>query len=308
MSTDMVAQAGILHHTMNELNNTFCGRTFIMSRPGFTFSQYMDMLFPMHASSHSKRASMSTQMTMLDKIVDVDVATAEKREFTAQGMMGGVMNMGAGMMGDMMRGMGRMNSMSGRNGNMGMMCRCGHQMHSEMCGKCMRCSHDMGAARCAMCTPARCSHGAGTNACMACTGCKHGQMTGMCNTCMDEMPKDKMMNGEAKMLKDGKPMNGKTNGADMKKERPMSGMMSNMMGMSGMGMGMTDSIAMARECAKNAEGKTMKQLSRLWMYQQGKKPGMAGDREDMMSGMMGMGKDMMGMGRNGMTMRGEKVM
>lgn len=92
MSTDLFAQTGILHHTLHELNNRFCGRTFIMSRPGFLMSQYMEMLFPMQP----KRASNGSMMTMTDKTVNVDVMTAEKREFTSQGMMGG-MGMGMGM-------------------------------------------------------------------------------------------------------------------------------------------------------------------------------------------------------------------
>jgi len=86
-----------------------------------------------------------------------------------------------------------------------------------------------------------------------------------------EGKKEKMVNGE---MKEGRGM----------KERPMSW---------GMGMMMGDSVAMARQSAKEAEGKTMKQLSRLHRYQGGMRP-LVGEE----------------MTRNGMSamMRGEKVM
>lgn len=83
MTTDLTASCGVMHHTMNMLSNRFCGRTFLVSRPGFMFCQYMDMLFPL--SSTTKRTGPLSG-GILDCVPTIDVETAEKREFTAMGM------------------------------------------------------------------------------------------------------------------------------------------------------------------------------------------------------------------------------
>jgi len=109
MSSDFFARCGIMHHTRSMLDNTMCGREFIINslpmssensrmsqmRSGFMMSQYMNMLFPM-----SKQ-----KMSMLDEKVDVDMQTAEKREFTAQGMSM-LKPMGLGRRSPSMMGMG----------------------------------------------------------------------------------------------------------------------------------------------------------------------------------------------------------
>jgi hypothetical protein len=213
-----------------------------MSRPGFLFSQYIDILFPL---SHSKHHS--SQPTILDKMVHVDVMTAEKREFTAQGMMGGM-------------------SLGG----------------IQRVGTIKRCSHPTGSGICSSCIPSRCAHAHGSRTCSMCTPCSHGMMPGSCVQCTDDKeispdsrthyhthnhthpPKEaKVVNGE---VKKEKTTNGEVNG---KKERPIS------WGMGGLMMG--DSVAMARMSAKMAEGKTMKELSRLWQYQGGIRPRVAGE-------------------------------
>ena len=95
MSSDYFARCGIMHHTRSMLDNTMCGREFIIgSMPmpmmssivpnsilapmnsGFMMSQYLEMLFPTSDST----------MSILDQKVVVDMQTAEKREFTAQGV------------------------------------------------------------------------------------------------------------------------------------------------------------------------------------------------------------------------------
>ncbi|KAL3423690.1 hypothetical protein PVAG01_05437 [Phlyctema vagabunda] len=75
-STDLTAQCGILHHTCQTLDNRLCGRLFLLHRPGFLFSHYLDTLFP----------SIQSPKAVLNEVVAVDVQTAEKREFTAQGV------------------------------------------------------------------------------------------------------------------------------------------------------------------------------------------------------------------------------
>jgi len=235
------------------------------------------MLFPV---SSSKRGSMSMMSGMLDKVVDVDVMTAEKREFTAQGMMGG---MGMGMS----RMSKRCNHTKGSaQCAMCMSSRCGHAIGSSMCAMCMtsRCNHLVNSGNCAMCMSSRCSHTPMSGTCAMCTRCSHGMNTSSCTDCVDapkDAKKEKMTNGDK---------NENMTSGENKKERTMS--WNTGMGMGGMG----DSVAMARMCAKQAEGKTMKELSRLWRYQGGNRPGMG---EDLMA-MRGMG--MMG------SMRSEKVM
>jgi hypothetical protein len=96
-----------MHHTRSVLDNTFCGREFIInstsmgfgrpsenadtkqiSRTGFTLSQYLDMLFP---TSNKKPAR-----SILDEKIVIDIQTAEKREFTAQGVSMPLKPMGLG--------------------------------------------------------------------------------------------------------------------------------------------------------------------------------------------------------------------
>lgn len=82
MCNDFLARTGIMHHTLNVLDNRFCGRTFVVNRPGFMFSQYLDMMFP--PTKSGKRGD--AQRTILNEVPEIDISTAEKREFTAQGV------------------------------------------------------------------------------------------------------------------------------------------------------------------------------------------------------------------------------
>lgn len=93
LASDFFARIGILHNTRNVLDNRLCGRIFIiddraMSKlgqgksgghgGGFLLSEhYLDLLFP---------DKMSIAKSILDQVVEVDDQTAEKREFTAQGV------------------------------------------------------------------------------------------------------------------------------------------------------------------------------------------------------------------------------
>jgi hypothetical protein len=93
LASDIFARCGVLHNTRNVLHNRFCGCVFVldekaMTRPngsaastaagGFMLNEhYLDLLFPtdpLHA------------IDVLNQAVEVDVETAEKREFTAQGV------------------------------------------------------------------------------------------------------------------------------------------------------------------------------------------------------------------------------
>jgi len=78
LSSDITARAGIIHNTCSALDNRFCGRLFILNKqPGFLFNaHYLSSLFPSSPSPHP----------VLDCPVEVDVETAAKREFTAQGV------------------------------------------------------------------------------------------------------------------------------------------------------------------------------------------------------------------------------
>lgn len=115
MSSDFFARCGLIHHTRSMLGNTMCGREFIInSMPmrmmspnmssnmpsnmsksmmmsqmssGFMMCQYLDMLFP---------TSSKSQMCILDEKIAVDMQTAEKREFTAQGVSMQLKAMGLG--------------------------------------------------------------------------------------------------------------------------------------------------------------------------------------------------------------------
>ncbi|RDW71720.1 hypothetical protein BP5796_07754 [Coleophoma crateriformis] len=78
LSNDITAKCGILHHTRNTLDNRFCGRVFAIDRPGFLLTHYLNTLFPINP--------LTTPNKALDEIVSVEVQTAEKREFTAQGV------------------------------------------------------------------------------------------------------------------------------------------------------------------------------------------------------------------------------
>jgi hypothetical protein len=111
MSSDLMARCGIMHHSMILLDNRFCGRMFMVNRPGFMFTQYLDMMFPSTSSMRmGKRSGMSGMPMNGDGILNecpmVDVETCEKREFMANAMAGMKMMMGGmGMMGNMMGGM-----------------------------------------------------------------------------------------------------------------------------------------------------------------------------------------------------------
>lgn len=184
MCNDLVARCGIMHHSMCLLDNRFCGRIFVVNRPGFTFSQYLDMMFP---SAMMRKHAIS----LLDEVPEIDISMAEKREFTAQGMSSPLRPM----MMQMMKNMGGEEMMSGIG------------------------------------------------------------MNGM----------------------DGKMMDGMRSG--MKGDKRSSWNMSG-----------SDSVATARMCAQECEGKTMRQLSRLWRYAGGARP--MGDGVSMMNG-VGLGVDMM---------------
>lgn len=82
MSTDMMARCGIMHHMINLMDNRFCGRMFVINRPGFTFPQYLSMMFPPPSSTPKK------SRIILNEMSKINISTAEKREFTAQGVTG----------------------------------------------------------------------------------------------------------------------------------------------------------------------------------------------------------------------------
>jgi hypothetical protein len=93
LTSDIFARCGVLHHTRNTLDNRFCGRVFVLTdevirKPdlirsatnsgGFMLNEhYLNLLFPT-SPSHSP--------DVLNLVVAVDIETAEKREFTAQGV------------------------------------------------------------------------------------------------------------------------------------------------------------------------------------------------------------------------------
>jgi hypothetical protein len=93
LASDIFARCGVLHNTRNVLHNRFCGRVFVldekaMRRPngsvvstaagGFMLNEhYLDLLFPTDTHHH---------IDFLNQVVEVDRETAEKREFTAQGV------------------------------------------------------------------------------------------------------------------------------------------------------------------------------------------------------------------------------
>lgn len=93
LAFDLFARWGVLHNTRNVLDNRFCGRVFVLNdrnirRPngsaistsvgGFMMVEhYLDLLFPPDARY---------AVDVLSQIVEVDMETAEKREFTAQGV------------------------------------------------------------------------------------------------------------------------------------------------------------------------------------------------------------------------------
>lgn len=183
MSNDMMARCGIMHHTMCLLDNRFCGRMFVIHRPGFTFSQYMEMMF--RPTMMQKRSMSMMRRSMLDEVPEIDVSMAEKREFTAQGMSSPLRPMMMQMM--------------------------------------------------------------------------------------------KKMGGE-EMMMDGKIMDSKMDGMRMKNEKRSSWNMSG-----------NDCVAMARMCAQECEGKTLRQLSRLWRYADGARP--MGEGVNMSNG-VGLGVDM----------------
>jgi hypothetical protein len=94
LASDLFARCGVLHNTRNVLDNRFCGRVFILDDTsndsngsiqariqahggGFLMNEhYLDLLFPVDGIENRNA---------LDQVVEVDIETAEKREFTAQG-------------------------------------------------------------------------------------------------------------------------------------------------------------------------------------------------------------------------------
>lgn len=173
-------------------------------------SQYMEMLFPMQ----------NNKMCILDENVSVDMQTAEKREFTAQGMS---------MLKPM--GLGRRSS----SGNM---------------------LSDMGMNKADMMNMSKTEIANMTKAEMAAMGMSKADM--------------------ANMNKGDIPMSvNKPDGTPMTKTEKRASW-GNQMIMS------TDSVAAMRKCAKECEGKTVRQLSRLWMYAGGARP--AGEGVGMVNG------------------------
>jgi hypothetical protein len=81
---DWIARWGVLHHVRNVLDNRFSGRVIVMQqndRAGYGMNEgYLDMLFPGLLQGQAERVGI------MDCAVDVDFETAEKREFTAQGV------------------------------------------------------------------------------------------------------------------------------------------------------------------------------------------------------------------------------
>lgn len=180
---------------MTLLDNRFCGRMFLVNRPGFTFTHYLDIMFPPIVRNQTK-SGLQLIGGILNEVPQVDVATAEKREFMAVAMAG--LKMG--------------NSTSA---------------------------------------------------------------TGM----------GKIMDG---MIKDSK-TNGTTDGMLIEnlKAEGMKGMMIDSMkgdGMKGVSWSLSgeDSVAVARMNARECEGKTVRQLSRLWRYVGGSRP--IGEGVGMMNG------------------------
>jgi hypothetical protein len=93
LASDIFARCGVLHNTRNVLDNHFCGRVFVLedgnvrgpkgnvisaTSGGFLLNEhYLDLLFP----ANTRQAG-----DVLNQVVEVDMETAEKREFTAQGV------------------------------------------------------------------------------------------------------------------------------------------------------------------------------------------------------------------------------
>jgi hypothetical protein len=93
LASDLFARCGVLHNTRNVLDNCFCGRVFVLDdsnirRPnsnlisttggGFMLDEhYLELIFP---------ADGRHVVDVLNQVVKVDMETAEKREFTAQGV------------------------------------------------------------------------------------------------------------------------------------------------------------------------------------------------------------------------------
>ncbi|KAH8598673.1 hypothetical protein B0O99DRAFT_613942 [Bisporella sp. PMI_857] len=229
MTTDLTANCGIMHHTMNVLDNRFCGRTFLVSRPGFLFDQYMDMLFPQISTAKRSSSHMSLSSGgILDTVAEVDSTMVEKREFTALGIHGTAMN-----------GMKRM------------------------------------------------SLGRGISSISSIN------IPGVLSLeDMTQMVKDgKLVAGEAKAEtrtdKNGKTMNGTHADAKEKKDRKQNLSMS--MGSP------VDGVTIAKCAAKECEGKSVRDLSRLWQYQNGRRPAGEGD-------LLKMGERLMGGLMNGLGM------
>jgi hypothetical protein len=93
LASDIFARCGVLHTTRNVLDSRFCGRVFVLddrkmnktdrkttsaTGGGFLLNEhYLDHLFP---------SDVRHACDVLSQVVEVDIETAEKREFTAQGV------------------------------------------------------------------------------------------------------------------------------------------------------------------------------------------------------------------------------
>jgi len=100
-ASDFFARCGVLHHTKNVLDNRYCGRVFEIDSKlpstgrsaSYIFTDYLDVLFPPLSTTLSQDRESSNldlytpqRLPVLDTVISVDIATAEKREFTAQGV------------------------------------------------------------------------------------------------------------------------------------------------------------------------------------------------------------------------------
>ena len=95
---DMVGQWGVLHNTRMVLDNRYSGNVFV--RAGATghmlIQHYLDVMFPIPSSApqvqdeHGDEEVVAAKVedSFLDKVVDVDETTANRRESTAARKLG----------------------------------------------------------------------------------------------------------------------------------------------------------------------------------------------------------------------------
>lgn len=95
---DMVGQWGVLHNTRMVLDNRYSGNVFV--RAGATghmlIQHYLDVMFPIPSSAPQvqyehgaeEAAAGRVDESFLDKVVDVDETTANRRESTAARKLG----------------------------------------------------------------------------------------------------------------------------------------------------------------------------------------------------------------------------